>query len=157
MAVLNNASAFRNAILGGAPVSKSTGTLAATTVALFTVAGGEVLVTAMWGKVTTAITVANSYKLQFNPTTGDTGDMCAATDIGTNDSAAGSLLTFTLATTTAPKKLIAGSASGGGYCEPLSCVLSIGQIESVSAGTDGVITWYVCWVPLTDGATLVAA
>ncbi len=52
MGILNNASAFRNAILGGAPVTKSTGTLAATTIALFTVAGGEVLVTALWGKVT---------------------------------------------------------------------------------------------------------
>jgi hypothetical protein len=157
MSVLLDPNAFRKSVYGLGPVSKSTGTLAATTVALFTIAGGEVMVTAMWGKVTTAITVANSYKLQFNPTTGDTGDMCAATDIGTNDSAAGSLLTFALATTTAPAKLIAGSASGGGYAQPLNTVLSIGQIEHVSAGTDGVITWYVMWVPLTDGATLVAA
>lgn len=157
MSLTVNPNPFRQAILGSDPVSKATGTLAATTVPLFTVAGGEVLVTALWGKVTTAITVANSYKLQFNPTTGDTGDICAATDIGTNDTAAGSLLTFTLATTTAPKKLIAGSASGGGYAEPLSCVLSIGQIEHVSAGTDGAITWYLTWLPLTTGATLVAA
>ncbi len=157
MSVLLDANAFRKSVLGLGPVSKSTGTLAATTVALFTVAVGEVMITALWGKVTTAITVANSYKLQFNPTTGDTGDMCAATDIGTNDSAAGSLLTFALETTTAPVKLIAGSASGGGYAKPLSTVLSIGQIEHVSAGTDGVITWYACWVPLVDGATLVAA
>lgn len=157
MTVVLNNNALRLGILGRGPVTKSTGTLAATTVALFTIAGGEVLVTAMWGKATTAITVANSYKLQFNPTTGDTGDMCAATDIGTNDTAAGSLLTFSLATTTAPQKLIAGSASGGGYCGPLVSVLSIGQIESVSAGTDGVISWNVMWVPLTDGATLVAA
>jgi hypothetical protein len=111
----------------------------------------------MWGVVTTAITVANSYKLQLNPTTGDTGDLCAATDIGTNDSAAGSLLTFSLATTTAPRKLIAGSASAGGYAEPLRAVLTTGQIEHVSAGTDGVISWYVTWIPLTTGATLVAA
>jgi hypothetical protein len=152
MGILNNASAFRNAILGGAPVTKSTGTLAATTVALFTVAGGEVLVTALWGKVTTAITVANSYKLQFNPTTGDTQDMCAATDIGSTDTLAGTLLTFGLGTTTAPKKLMSI-----GYGEPLVSVLTIGQIESVSAGTDGVISWYCTWVPLTDGATLVAA
>lgn len=152
MGILNNASAFRNAILGGAPVTKSTGTLAATTVALFTVAGGEVLVTALWGKVTTSITVANSYKLQFNPTTGDTQDMCAATDIGTTDTLAGTLLTFALGTTTAPKKLMSI-----GYGEPLTTVLTIGQIEHVSAGTDGVISWYCTWVPLTDGATLVAA
>jgi hypothetical protein len=141
----------------GQRVSKSTGTLAATTVALFTVAGGEVLITSLHGLVTTAITVVNSYKLQLNPTTGDTGDLCAATDIGTNDTAAGSLLTFALATTTAPPKLIAGSASGGGYCGPLSAVVTTGQIESVSAGTDGVITWVAFWVPLTNGATLVAA
>lgn len=157
MTVVQSGAAHRLNRLGSAPVSKATGTLAATTVPLFTIAGGEVLITAMWGKVTTAITVANSYKLQLNPTTGDTGDLCAATDIGTNDSAAGSLLTFSLATTTAPRKLIAGSASGGGYAEPLTAVVTTGQIEHVSAGTDGAITWYVTWIPLTDGATLVAA
>lgn len=153
MGILNNASAFRNAILGGAPVSKSTGTLAATTVALFTVAGGEVLLTSLYGKVTTSITVANSYKLQFNPTTGDTQDLCAATDIGTTDTLAGSILQFGLATTTAPPKLI----SIGYGTALLGSVLTIGQIEHVSAGTDGVITWYATWVPMTDGATLVAA
>lgn len=157
MTVVNNLSRYRDIQLGSTPIVKSTGTLAATTVAIFTIAVGEVLITALWGKVTTAITVANSYKLQFNPTTGDTGDICAATDIGTNDTAAGSLLTFSLATTTAPRKLIAGSASAGGYGEPLRCALSIGQIESVSAGTDGVISWYLSYVPLTDGATVVAA
>ncbi len=157
MTTITNPDAYRASVLGNGPVSKATGTLAATTVALFTITGGEVLITSMYGKVTTAITVANSYKLQFNPTTGDTGDLCAATDIGTNDSAAGSLLTFSLATTTAPKKLIAGSASGGGYCEPLNAVVGVGQIEHVSAGTDGAITWYVTWVPLTQGARLVAA
>lgn len=153
MSVLNNLSAFRNAILGGAPVSKSTGTLAATTVALFTVAGGEVMLTSMWGKVTTSITVANSYKLQFNPTTGDTQDLCAATDIGTTDTLAGDILQFGLSTTTAPAKLM----SVGYGTALLGAVLTPGQIESVSAGTDGVITWYCTWIPLTDGATLVAA
>lgn len=152
MTVINERSAYRNALLGGPMVTKSTGTLAATTVALFTVAGGEVLITGMYGKVTTSITVANSYKLQFNPTTGDTQDLCAATDIGTTDTLAGTLLTFGAQTATAPKKLMSV-----GYGEPLVAVVPIGQIEHVSAGTDGVITWYVGWVPLTDGATLVAA
>jgi hypothetical protein len=152
MSVLIPQSAFRNAILGGAPIVKSTGTLAATTVPIFTVAVGEVLITALWGKVTTSITVANSYKLQFNPTTGDTQDLCAATDIGTTDTLAGTLLTFGLGTTTAPPKLMSI-----GYGQALSAVLTIGQIESVSAGTDGVISWYLTYVPLTDGATVVAA
>jgi hypothetical protein len=153
MSVLLDNNAFRKSVLGLGPAAKSTGTLAATTVPLFTVATGRVLVTAMWGLVTTSITVANSYKLQFNPTTGDTQDMCAATDIGTTDTLAGSILQFGLGTTTAPPKLISiGYGTGR-----LDTVLTIGQIEHVSAGTDGVITWHACWVPLDDGATLVAA
>lgn len=152
MSVYEDPIAYRKMILGPSLVSKSTGTLAASTVALFTIAGGEVLITALYGKVTTSITVANSYKLQVNPTTGDTQDLCAATDIGTTDTLAGTLLTFGLGTTTAPKKLMSI-----GYGEPLTAVVPIGQIEHVSAGTDGVITWYCAWVPLTVGATLVAA
>lgn len=145
--------AFRLNQLGNGPVSKSTGTLAATTVDLFVVAGGEVLITAMYGKVTTSITVANSYKLIVAPTTGATQDLCAATDIGSTDTVAGTLLSFGLDTTTAPRKLLSI-----GYAQALVNVpIPIGKIQSVSAGTDGVITWYVTWVPLVDGATLVAA
>jgi hypothetical protein len=136
----------------GDRASKSTGTLAATTVALFTVAGGQVAITSIYGIVTTAVTVANSYKLQHNPTTGTTSDLFAASDIGTTDTPVGDLLSFT------------GDAGGayltrGGAVETLRApiVLTIGQIESVSAGTDGAITWVVTWVPLDDGASLVAA
>ena len=136
----------------GRRASKSTGTLAATTVALFTVAGGRVALTSIYGLVGTAITVANSYQLQHNPTTGTTVALFAAADIGTTDTAAGELLGFT------------GDSGGsllaiGGAVETLRApiVLAVGQIESVSAGTDGEITWVVTWVPLDDGATLVAA
>lgn len=153
MTNVQEGAAFRRAVLGNGPVSKATGTLAATTVPLFTIAGGEVMITAMWGVVTTSITVANSYKLQHNPTTGDTQDLCAATDIGTTDTLAGSVLQFGLATTTAPPKLM---SIGYGTAER-NVVVTTGQIEHVSAGTDGAITWYVTWVPLTEGATLVAA
>jgi hypothetical protein len=152
MSVILQGSQLREIALGRGPVSKATGTLAATTVQLFTVAGGEVLITAMWGVVDTAITVANSYKLVMDPTTGDTQDLCAATDIGGTDTLAGTLLTFGLATTTAPAKLMSI-----GYGEPLRAVVPTGEIESLSAGTDGEITWYCTWVPLTTGATLVAA
>ena len=137
----------------GTRVTKSTGTLAATTVPLFTVAVGECLVTSLYGLVTTSITVANSYKLVMNPTTGDTQDFCAATDIGTTDTLAGSILQFGLATTTAPAKLI----SVGYGTARLNTAVPVGQIESVSAGTDGVILWCLTYIPLSDGATIVAA
>jgi hypothetical protein len=143
-------SAYRKAILGSNVVSKSTGTLAASTVPLFTIAGGLVMITSIVGHVTTAITVANSYKLQSNPTTGDTADIVAATDIGTTDTAAGTMLSFDGAPASSIVK------SGAMLSRPL--ILPIGQIESVSGGTDGAITWYVTWIPYsTDAATLVAA
>lgn len=141
---------LRSLILGGLPVSKATGTLAATTVPLFTVAGGRVLVTSIYGLVTAVINVANSYKLQINPTTGDTTDINAATDIGTSATAAGTTLGFGQGTTAAPALL------RGGYWHGY-LVVPVGQIESVSTGTAGDITWYVTYVPYDDGATLVAA
>lgn len=150
MSVLNNAAAFRKAYFGSDFISKATGTLAATTVPLFTIAGGRCAITGLFGLVTTSITVANSYKLQVNPTTGDTTDINAATDIGTTDSAAGTILGFGQGTTAAPALL------KGGYWH--GClVVPVGQIESVSAGTDGDITWYLSYVPVDDGATIVAA
>lgn len=151
MSVIVQGSQMRNLVFGGAPVSKSTGTLAATTVALFTIAGGRVAITSLWGLVTTSITVANSYKLQNNPTAGDTTDILTATDIGTTDTTAGTILGCGLGTTTAAPKLMVGGGAFPGI------ILPVGQIESVSAGTDGVITWSLTWVPMDDGATVVAA
>jgi len=139
-------------LLYGQRAEKSTGTLAATTISLFTVAGGVVALTSIYGQVTTAITVANSYKLQANPTTGTTGDIVAATDIGTTDTPAGSLLGF--------DGVAASTIQQNPGVVPMllrPIAVNTGVIESVSAGTDGVILWVVTWVPLTTGATLVAA
>ncbi|NGO68523.1 hypothetical protein [Streptomyces boncukensis] len=140
------------ALYFGERESKATGTLASSTVSLFTVSGGRVALTSIYGVVDTAVTVANTYKLQFNPTTGTTVDLVAERDIGTTDTAAGELLGFT------------GDAGGavlsiGGAVETLRApiVLAAGDIESVSTGTDGAITWVVTWVPLDDGASMAAA
>jgi hypothetical protein len=133
----------------GIMVSKSTGTLAATTVPLFTIAGGLVIVTSLVGRVTTAVTVANSYKLQHNPTLGTTVDVCAATDIGTTDTVVGEILVVTGVKATG---LVVGALQSS-----MRVFMDTGQIEHVSAGTDGVIKWYLTYVPLDTGATVVAA
>ncbi len=151
MSVLIQGNQIRS-ILFGVRVSKATGTLAATTVPLFTVAGGKVLITSIVGEVTTAITVANSYKLQHNPTTGTTKDLCAATDIGTTDTPAGNLLGFQGLT---GDSILTGPGAVPTLKQPL--VLTAGSIEHVSAGTDGAITWVLTYVPLDDGASVVAA
>lgn len=138
----------------GQRASKSTGTLAATTVPLFTIAGGRVGITSIYGIVGTAITVANSYKLVSNPTTGTTMDLCTATDLGTNDTPAGAVLSMA-----SPAAAITGGSNTTVAASPLTgtLIIPVGQIESVSAGTDGEITWVVFWIPLDNGATLVAA
>lgn len=150
MSALDNAAGFRKGTLG-VLVSKSTGTLAATTVSLFTVTGIN-LITQMFGVVGTAITVANSYKLQANPTVGATGDIVAATDLGTTDTPAGTLLGF--------DGIEASTIQQSPGVVPVlmrPIAITAGLIEHVSAGTDGEITWYVTYVPITAGASIVAA
>lgn len=134
----------------GSRVQKSTGTLAATTIPLFTIAGGLIAVTSLVGRVTTAVTVANSYKLQHNPTAGTTVDLCAATDIGTTDTVLGEILVVNGAKATG---LVVGALAAPNY--PI--VMDVGQIEHVSAGTDGVILWALTYVALENGASVVAA
>jgi hypothetical protein len=120
---------------------------------LFTIAGGLVLITSLVGLVTTDITVANTVKLQANPTTGTTSDLCAATDIGTTDTLAGALLSFQGLTGDSLLRQI-----GAIQTIKAPIVVATGVIEQVTAtGADGGITWYVTWMPLSDGATLVAA
>lgn len=138
----------------GQRASKATGTLAATTIALFNVTGGPVGLTAIYGLVTAEITVANSYKLVSNPTDGTTMDLCTATDLGTNNTPAGAVLSFT-----SPAAVITGGSTTTVSTSSLQGIIPIpiGAINSVSAGTDGSITWVVFWIPLIDGAALAAA
>jgi hypothetical protein len=152
-------SQLRNLVLGNAPVSSASGAFAADTRTIFTVAGGEVMVTALWGVVTTAITVANTVALQANPTTGTTGVFVEATDIGTNDTAVGTVVGFSGSIddpATSGAAFEHSIALGGKALRDL--VVTTGDIEQVTTGTnpDGAITWYATWIPLTDGATLVA-
>lgn len=152
MTTMIQGSQLRNLHFGSAPISKAYGTVAAETKILFTVSGGRVAVTSMFGLVTTAMTVANTVKLQCNPTTGDTCDIAVATDLGTTDTAAGTTIGFGQGTTAAPALLRCGYWHG-------TLILPVGDIEQVTTGTnpDGGITWYLTYVPYDDGATVVAA
>jgi hypothetical protein len=134
----------------GILATKATGTLTNATTGLFTIAGGLVAVTSIVGRVTTAITVANTYKLQHHPTAGTTKDLCASADIGTTDTILGEVFVLTGLATDA-------IALGSKGTKAPFIILETGSIEQVSSGTDGAITWYVTWAPIDDAATLVAA
>ena len=100
MSVLNDNTAFRKAVLGNV-ATKASGTLASSAIPVFTVAGGEVMITSVWLKVTTSITAASTVALQNNPTTGDTMTLVTATDLGTSDTLAGGLVGLDTGTTAA--------------------------------------------------------
>ena len=152
MSTLINGDELRTLLFGTA-VSKAYTPLVVETKTLFTITGGKVLITSITGEVTTAITVANTVKLQANPTTGTTKDLCAATDIGTTDTPAGNLVSFQGLT---GDSIITGPGAVPTLKQPI--VVNTGTIEQVNAtGADGGITWTITWVPLDNGASVAAA
>jgi len=152
MTVVNEAAAYRKSVLGSGPVSKASGALSGTTFNLFTVAGGEVLITSFYLKVTTAIsTDGGTLALTLVPTTGDTLTLVTATDLGTTDTAVGTVVGLDQGSTAASKFLRGGRAD-------LNAVVTTGTVKLTGASSvNGAVTAYCTWVPLTDGATLVAA
>ena len=120
---------------------------------MFTVDGGEVLITALWGKVTTSITTdSETLAIQVDPTTGDTSTIVTATNVGTTDTVAGDVIGF--------KDQGDGTIDVKVNGHPLErLVVTTGEIEAVVAtsSSNGVIEWYCTWVPLTPGATVTAS
>lgn len=152
MAVLGNSDAVGAGVVGNGPVSKASGGITGNpTTPIFTVVG-VVKITELWAEVTTALsTDGGTYAVQHNPTTGDTRVIVTATDLGTSDTAVGSVVGLTRGTTAAPAFLRGGTSE-------LGAVVNTGQVEFVGAASaNGAVTFYVRWVPLTAGASLVAA
>ena len=123
------------------------------TYSLFQVLGGDVYITGMWGDVTTSITTdSETLNCQMHPTTGGTIVVVTATDLGTTDTVAGGVLGVTASTLTPATSY---KLSG----QPAHFIATTGQIESVSvtSSANGVVQWYCTYVPLTDGAYVIAS
>ena len=148
---------FRDNLKGllppGKKVERATATLPQTgQAALFTVSGGRVLVTSIIGEVTTVIeTQANATKVVFNPTSGADTDLCTALDI-TADAVG------TLYSVHDPASALAAMIGAGLIIEPGGMVLQDGTIDlHCAASNTGSVKWTVHYVPLDDGARIVAA
>lgn len=153
MSTILSGSQLRSLALGHGPVSKASGAITGDpTIICFTVAGGEVLITSLYLKVTTSVTTnSGTLAIQNDPTTGDTIVLVTATDLGTTDTIAGTVVGLTQGTTAASAFLRGGRTD-------LNAVVTTGTVDLVGAASaNGAVTVYVTWVPLTDGATLVAA
>jgi hypothetical protein len=140
-------------LLYGRTASKASGAISGDpTIDCFTITGGDVLITGLWLNVTTSITTnSGTLAVQANPTTGDTVTIVTATDLGTTDTVAGTVVGLDQGTTAASKFLRGGRID-------LNAVATTGAIELVGAASvNGAVTVNVTWIPLTTGALLVAS
>jgi len=153
MSVIIQGSQLRDIALGTRVVGKLQTLSGAAVHQLFTVAGGEVLITALWGVCTTSMTGANTVNLQLDPTTGDTVVIATATDLGTTDTLAGTTIGGNAVTLSPITTLVKGGQVIRNW------VVTTGEVESdvTGAGANGAIQWYCTYVPLTTGATVVAS
>jgi len=138
----------------GTRVDRATADLPATTTqAIFTIAGGPILLVQILGIVTTVIqTQACNTKLQANPTaTGASVDICANLDITAKVVASYFGITGTFA-----------NAMVNGLSIPMQAtpvIIPVGTIDLVTAATNtGQVSWHVWYLPLaSSGVSVVAA
>lgn len=138
----------------GTKVDRTTAALPQTTQsALFTIAGGRILLTSIVGEVTTVIqTQANNTKLVSNPTTGTDVDICAVLDVTADQ--VGCLYGITGLFSDA----LVGANAGATVVPRNAVVLPIGTLDlSCAASNTGSVKWSITYVPLDDGASVVAA
>ena len=148
-----DAAAARTLLLG-TRVDRATATLPQTTqAALFTVAGGRILLTSIVGEVTTIIqTQANNTKLVANPTTGTDVDICAVLSITAKE--VGCLFGITGLFSDA----LVGANAGATVLPRNPVVLPVGTLDlSCAASNTGSVKWSITYVPFDAGASVVAA
>ncbi len=138
----------------GFRTDRATANLPATTAApIFNIVGGRVIILGIIGEVTTVIeTQANNTKLISNPTVGTSLDICAVLDITADE--VGCLYGIT----GIPGDALIGANAGASPLCARQLVLPVGAIDLSCAATNtGKVKWSVLWLPLDDGAAVVAA
>ena len=138
----------------GVTTERATAVLTNATVALFTVAGGRIKVTQIIGEITTVMeNIAIVVSLQSNPTTGTTRAICANLDIDTY--AEGDLLGITGINTDA---MLPPATGGAVEAQTMGVIVQEGTIDVIcGAAPTGSIKWTLKWIPIDEGASVIAA
>lgn len=136
----------------GSRVARATSNLAQTgNLTLFTVTGGRVIVTTLLGEVTTAIQAqANAILIRSIGTAGSTTtNLHSSWD--SNAAALGTLVSI-------PGVAATAVTTGGSVVQGNEFILPAGSIQmNAAASNTGQMSWTVLYVPLDDGAAIVAA
>jgi hypothetical protein len=125
----------------------------------WTVAGGLVLVTSLIGIVTAAgDSTATTLLFSAVPTVGAANNMCGAS-ASMASAAIGCLVSVdgTAITTAMQSSGVTAGGNIGGMAKPI--VVGIGTINMVTANTNATLAlrWLLTYIPLDDGASVVAA
>lgn len=136
----------------GICVKRAAAALAAALTPIFTIAGGPVLMTAFFGKITVA-SGANATHLEATPTTGTSIPICADLDI--NPALVGDYLTITGIGSDAMtyNASLTGLVMFGGA---KGVILPVGTLDVHPAAADGSASWTLFYVPLETGAYVTA-
>lgn len=143
-------------LLYGTAVSNAAGKTVpqAATSTIFTVTGGRVLVTGLFGKVTTIIAgTTPSAKIVSTPTVGTAVDVSSATAITGKE--VGALLG--LAGTVGTALNVQNAGAGAGLPSPVVIPAGTLGVNVSAADATGAIQWTLTYVPLDDGAAVTAA
>lgn len=138
----------------GARADKAAAALPQTaTGTLFTVSGGRVALLGLVGEVVSALgATATNAKILHTPTVGTAVDLCAVLAIASKE--AGTLFGISGVFGDA----MVGANAGAGILPTRPVVLPPGALGlNTNANNTGTVKWTAYYLPLDDGATLVAA
>jgi len=139
----------------GVRVQRVTYQLAVTAgLAMFSVAGGRILLTSIIGEITEIVNALCNVSLQVNPTTGTTTVLCAPLNVNTY--VVGDAVTITGVPTDA---MIPAAGSSALPMMTLPVMIPIGDIEIVSSAAPGTgqIQFTLWYKTLDDAGYVVAA
>ncbi len=143
--------------LFGNKVERATAQLPQTaTGSLFTIADGRVLLTGLWGEVTTVLTAtATTLTVIFNPTDAGADQTLAVASASVASDAVGTI--YSLSGAVADD--LEDSLNFGALAGPRYLLLKPGVIAltTSASNTTGSVKWTCTYVPLDSGATIVAA
>lgn len=148
-------------ILTGIKVPRASALVPASTVSTpyWTVAGGLVLVTGLYGIVTVAgDSAATTLLFSAVPTVGAANNMCGAS-ASLASAVIGALVSVDGAAITTAMQATGVTVGGniGGMAKPI--MVGIGTINMVTANTNATLAlrWLLTYIPLDDGASIVVA
>lgn len=162
MSVHNDAAAFTKSVLGRTVARSATTLVQNVETDLYTISGGLVVITSLFGRVTSAVanTASLTAKLTYTPSGGSVADLTAATAI--DNDAVGTFYGWSYPD---GDELMSQLTEGGteapnvNYVPVLnpSAVLGAGVIGITVSNHDpgtGAVKWYLTYVPIDDGASV---